>query len=393
MSSTRRQFLHNAVVGTAAAAALPALLRSATADSSTSETAPAGSPGRLPVLVDWHSHVITPGELRFLAGRTKAPRVVTNADGQTLLDNVTTVSSAARSPSPTSASDIPARLKNLDANSVRRQLLSYTVAIGYDATLPIDEQRTLFRTLNDELAAIIQKHPDRFLGVAALPSSDPSWAAQELARAHKDLGLIGGALPLNAFATLEGARTLAPLFAEGQRHGSHFFIHRAPASSEVPGQPPLILPTDTDSVRWNVISNTHLVNGAITLGLTNFLDPYPDVSVQVIMLGGFLPYLISSIVNPWNGGTHEIKDPVARLRRLYFDPGPYSRNGEWVALAVAKLGADRILFGTDYGVGGGANGDVGPAVATLDRTLTADQRNQIYAENSRTLLKSKGLAS
>jgi predicted TIM-barrel fold metal-dependent hydrolase len=392
MSSSRRQFLQNAVLGSVAAGTLPALLSSAPADAPATDSVPTGSPGRLPVLVDWHSHVITPGELRFLAGRSKAPRVVTDASGQTLLDNVTTVSGAARRPSPTSVSDIAARLKNLDANGVRRQLLSYTVALGYDATLPIDEQRLLFLTLNDELAEIIRQHPDRFLGVAALPSSDPLWAAQELARAHKELGLIGGALPLNAFATLEGARTLAPLFDEGQKHGSHFFIHRAPASSAVPGQPPLILPTDTESVRWNVISNTHLVNGAITLGLTDFLDPYPDVSVQVIMLGGFLPYLISSIVNPWNGGAREIKDPVARLRRLYFDPGPYSRNGEWVALAVAKLGADRILFGTDYGVGGGANGDVGPAVATLDRTLTADQRNLIYVENSRALLKSKGLS-
>jgi predicted TIM-barrel fold metal-dependent hydrolase len=393
MSSTRRQFLHHAALGTIAAGALPALLRSAPAEtSSNSDASPAASPGRLPVLVDWHSHVITPGELRFLAGRSKAPRVISNAEGQTLLENVTTVSGAARRPSPTSASDIAARLRNLDANGVQRQLLSYTVALGYDATLPIDEQRVLFRALNDELAGIVQKYPGRFLGVAALPSSDPAWAAKELKRAHQELGLIGGALPLNAFATLEGARTLAPLFAEGQKLGSHFFIHRAPASSAVPGQPPLILPTDTESVRWNVISNTHLVNGAITLGLTDFLDPYPDVSVQVIMLGGFLPYLISSLVNPWNGGTHEIKDPVARLRRLYFDPGPYSRNGEWVALAVAKLGADRILFGTDYGVGGGANGDVGPAVATLDRTLTADQRNLIYVENSRTLLKAKGRA-
>lgn len=145
-------------------------------------------------------------------------------------------------------------------------------------------------------------------------------------------------------------------------------------------------------MRWNLISNTHLVNGAITLGLTDFLDPYPDVSVQVIMLGGFLPYLISSIVHPWMGGAGTIKDPGARLRRLYFDPGPYSRNGEWVALAVRKLGADRILFGTDYGVGGGANGDVGPAIATLDRTLSVGERQSIYVENSLALLKSKGLA-
>ncbi len=395
MSSNRRQFLHQAVLGTVAAGALPALLRSApdTASAAPATGAPlTGALPPLPVLVDWHSHVITPGELSFLAGRTQAPRVIVDAEGRTLLDNVTTVSSAARRPSPTSISDIGARIKNLDAHGVQRQVLSYTVALGYDATLPIAEQRVLFRTLNDELAAIVQKHPDRFLGVAAVPSSDPAWAAEELSRAHRELGLIGAALPLNAFTTLEGARTLGPLFAQGDKLGSHFFIHRAPASSAVPGQPPLILPKDTESVRWNVIINTHLVNGAITLGLTDFLDPYPNVSVQVIMLGGFLPYLISSIVNPWNGGTHEIKDPVARLRRLYFDPGPYSRNGEWVALAVAKLGADRILFGTDYGVGGGANGDVGPAIATLDRTLTAEHRNLIYLENSRALLKTKGVA-
>ena len=47
------------------------------------------------------------------------------------------------------------------------------------------------------------------------------------------------------------------------------------------------MPTDLGAVRWSVISNTHLVNGAITLGLSDFLDPYPDVTVQVIMLGGF----------------------------------------------------------------------------------------------------------
>ncbi len=65
-----------------------------------------------------------------------------------------------------------------------------------------------------------------FLGVAALPTADPHWAADELRRAHRELGFIGGSLPLNAFATHEGALTLAPLFAEAQKHGSHFFIHR-----------------------------------------------------------------------------------------------------------------------------------------------------------------------
>lgn len=386
---TRRAFIRTAALGAAASATMPRLLGSA------SSPVPGGTvtaDSTLRPLVDWHSHIVTPGELKFLSGRTQAPRVFADAQGQQLFENVTTVSAIARAPSPTSPSDIAKRLQHLDASGVRRQLLTYTVAIGYDATLPVEELRPFYRGINDELAAVVRAHPDRFLGVAALPTLDPVWAAEELTRAHKELGLIGGALPLNAFSSLEGARTLAPLFAAGQKLGSHFFIHRAPASPKIPGQPPLILPSDTDPVRWSLISNTHLANGALTLGLTDFLDPYPDVSVQVIMLGGFLPYLIDSIIAA--GPRLGIKDPLARLRRIYLEPGPYAgSNANWVSYATGKFGADRILFGTDYGVGGGAATDrLTPSVAALDQVLTPQQRQLIYVDNTLALLKAKGLA-
>jgi hypothetical protein len=109
------------------------------------------------------------------------------------------------------------------------------------------------------------------------------------------------------------------------------------------------------------------------------------------MLGGFFPYLIDSIVA--NGRHRGVRDPLARLRRIYLEPGPYSStNGEWVALAAAKFGADRILFGTDYGVGGGTSADrLAPSIATLDKVLTADQRRLLYVDNTRTLLAAKGV--
>lgn len=379
--TTRRNFVGSAL---AAATLLPAALRSPLVLGD-------ALPANPRALVDWHSHYVSRAELTYLAGRKVAPRVLTAADGTTRLENVTTVSAAAGEPSDIAQSDIAARLANLDANRVQRQLLTHTVAFGFDATLPVEELRPLFRSFNDELATVVEKHKSRFLAVAALPSADPEWAADELARAHRELGFIGGSLPLNAFATLEGARTLAPVFAAAQKHRSHFFIHRGPASAKVPGQPPLVVPQDTAYARWNLVNNSHLAAGAITLGLTDFLDPYPDVSVEIIMLGGFLPHLIDSIVPA--ARNNGIKDPLAKLRRLYLDPGPYSvRNAEWVALAANKLGADRILFGTDYGVGGGRRGDVGPALDTLDQVLTAEQRRLIYFENSRALLAAKGLA-
>ncbi len=381
----RRDFLRTAAL---AAAATPTVLRSA-ADPAAAPTAPL-VPDLKP-LVDWHSHLITPGELRFLAGRTRAPRVFADASGQPLFENVTTVSAVSRAPSKALPSDLGTRIEHLASNGIQRQLLTYTVAIGYDATLPLEELKPFFRGLNDELGAIVRDHPDRFLGVAAVPTADPVWAAEELQRAHRELGLIGAALPLNAFTTLEGARTLAPLFAAGQRLGSHFFVHRAPASHAVPGQPPAVVPADNEQARWSVISNTHLANGTLTFALTDFLDPYPDVTVQVIMLGGFFPYLIDSVVAA--GLARGVKDPLSRLRRIYLEPGPYSSTSpQWVAYAAEKLGADRILFGTDYGVGGGISADrLAPSLAALDRVLTPSQRQQIYIDNTRALLKAKGL--
>lgn len=381
--TTRRQFLGSAV---AAAAVLPSLLRSGAAQGD----APVVSSGPR-VLVDWHSHYVSRAEIKFLAARKQAPQLITGPDGFTRLRNVTTVSSEAGSPSEFSPSDIASRLRNLDANGIQRQLLTHTVALGFDASLPVEELRPLYRAFNDELAEVVHEHPARFLAVAALPSADPKWAAEELIRAHRDLGFIGGSLPLNAFATLEGARTLAPLFAAAQKLGSHFFVHRGPASDHVPGQPALVVPDDTAYARWNLINNSHLAAGGITLGFTDFLDPYPDVSVEIIMLAGFLPHLLDTLLPA--ARNNGVKDPLARLRRIYLDTGPYSvRNAEWVALAANKIGADRILFGTDYGVGGGDRGDVGPAIETLDKTLSADQRKLIYIDNSRSLLKSKGRA-
>jgi predicted TIM-barrel fold metal-dependent hydrolase len=380
-SMDRRGFLAGSVAAVATAAAATVAARWSPAAGAEASSAR--------VLVDWHSHFVSNAEMKFFASRHEAPRLLTGPDGVTRLDNVDTASAAAAGhPSEFSASDIPARIRHLDKNGIQRQLLTHTVALGLDYSVPLPELRPLFRAFNDELAGVVRQYPDRFLAVAALPSADPEWAAQELTRAHHELGFIGGSLPLNAFATLEGARTLAPLFATAQGLRSHFFVHRGPASSLVPGQPPLVIPGDTAFARWTLISNAHLAGGAITLGLTDFLDPYPDVSVQIVMLAGFLPYLIDSIVPAAQSAG--IKDPLAKLRRLYVDPGPYSRIGAWVELAVSKLGADRILFGSDYGVNGGTRGDIGPALETLDRTLTPAQRQLIYVDNSRVLLKAKG---
>lgn len=387
--TNRREFLGTTALASVAALA-SSVARAQTQTGRAVQADAAAAPASMDILVDWYSNFVTNAEVRYLLKRTNAPRAF-EKDGKLFLENVPTVSNPATPTEPREfgPSDINARLANLDKNNVRRQLLHQTTPLGFDATLPIEDQRVLFREVNNEIAEVVQAHTDRFLGVAVLPAGDPRWAAEELDRVHKELGLLGASLPLNAFASLEAARTQAPVFAVGQQHRSHFFIHRGPVAANVPGQPPFLDPKDTEYARRAVITAGHLANGAITLGLTDFLDPYPDVTVEVSMLGGVFPYLWESLVP--GAIAAGVKDPLARLRRIYLDPGPYSRNGAWTLSAINVIGADRVLFGTDYGVSGLANGDVAPNIATLNAVLTSEQKNRLYRENSRELLRLKGI--
>src|SRR5256885_7228954 len=172
--------------------------------------------------------------------------------------------------------------------------------------MPPADARPVWRGQNDDVAALVRKYPGRFLGLASLPTANVAWPPDELQRAHEELGLIGAVRPLDACVSLAGARALAPIFAAAQQLRSHIFVHRGVASADIPGQQPETgavnpyfglpagsaaarppaTPGDNASARTMLATATHLASGVITLAFTDFLDAYPDVTVQVAMMGG-----------------------------------------------------------------------------------------------------------
>jgi predicted TIM-barrel fold metal-dependent hydrolase len=81
------------------------------------------------------------------------------------------------------------RLKNMDVTGIDVQVLSLT-SPGVEQFEPA-VGTALARRINDELAAVIERYPDRFIGFAALAPKEPEAAADELERAVKDLGFKG----------------------------------------------------------------------------------------------------------------------------------------------------------------------------------------------------------
>lgn len=373
--TTRRTFLHAATLGI-----LGGTWANPGGGSVDADQTPSTSPSSI---IDFHAHWVGPRVVELL-GKRASPRP----------------------PEGAIWFDMEARLRQMDQAGVQRQVLSY-VGAAFDGVLPPADAKPLWRAQNDDTAALVRKYPTRFAGLATLPTAHVAWAAEELQRAHEQLGLFGATLPLDAFTSLAGARALAPIFAVAQKYRSHIYVHRGAASPDIPGQYPEVGRTneyfglssadgpdfrapsrngDNQSARAHLITASHLATGVITLALTDFLDPYPDVTVQMTMMGGTF-----SAVAEWIQRTAAESGkpiPAKRFRSLYLDCGARGRYPRGVALGAKVFGADRILFGTDLG----PVTAITPTIDFVKETeLTRDEKNLIFVENARRLLSAKGV--
>src|SRR5215831_10738991 len=106
------------------------------------------------------------------------------------------------------------RLADMDAQGVDMQVLSiHTPFFGYH--LPGEEGRALAREVNDEIAGIVRRWPQRFAGLSTLPMQDVSAAIEELERAVTRLGLKGAELINSLGVILDDAIVVAILIAGG----------------------------------------------------------------------------------------------------------------------------------------------------------------------------------
>ena len=374
--TSRRAFLDTLTLGVVAAA-IPARARA----SSTAATAATGQRADgAPSIIDWHAHFVGPHVVELLAARTSP-----------------------RPPQGAGWFDIDARLRHMDEAGVQRQILSW-VGAAYDGVLSPADARPIWRAQNDDVAAVVKNHPTRFSGLATLPTADIAAAAEELERA---LGLIAAVLPLDAFVSLAGAHALAPVFAVAQKHRSHIFVHRGAAAPGIPGQHPetggtnpyfglpttdaanarsVPAPSDNAPARTALVTATHLATGVITLALTDFLDAYPEVTVQVAMMGGSISFVAEQIQMAAEESGRPL--PANRFRSVYLDTGQSGRGPRGIALAAKVFGADRILFGSDSG----PTESIVPVVESVKQAvLTAAEKALIFSGNGLRLLAAKGV--
>ena len=287
-------------------------------------------------IVDMHAHYYG-GLVESLARRSSRPYVARDEAGRLVLHAMT--ASTVMSPGYT---DIAARLADLDSAGIRQQLITFPGALGIDV-LPRAEVEGPIRDFNDHLADVCRQSGGRFRGLAGLPLADMEAAAAELRRVRTRLGLAGAILPGNFFLTLEDAERLHPLYAAAGDVGAHLMVHPGLMPGETPPQPL----GDTNVYRSSALNlQASLSHMALTLMAGGFARRYPNITFQVVNLGGTLPFILERLDAIAASRGMTAVATVEALRGLVYDCA--SLGPRALALAVEVLGADRIMAGSDY---------------------------------------------
>ena len=275
------------------------------------------------------------------------------------------------------------RLCDMDEAGVKVQVLSLS-APGCEQFGPKIGSK-LARTINDELSRIVDKNPDRFIGLAALAPQDPGEAADELERAVRDLGLRGWKTHSNIRGEYLDSEEFWPILERAEKLGVPIFIHPT-----IPWIKELSEPygyTIAGPAFGFVVEPALCVMKLIWSGA---FDRFPNLKVVLGHFGEALPFLVDRIdfprTRPWVYESLEFK--ISKRPSEYLKSNVYIlTSGAFpvpaMTAAVQIMGPDKVMFGSDY-----PYEDSTEAVKRVESLpLSREDKEKIYALNAKRLLK------
>jgi 2,3-dihydroxybenzoate decarboxylase len=246
------------------------------------------------------------------------------------------------------------RLRLMDEHGIEMMLLSLN-APAVQAIPDPKKANEMAVKANDWLAEQVAKRPDRFQGLAALPMQSPDMAIRELHRCVKDLGFVGSLV--NGFSQINDPNVAVyydlkqywPFWTECEKLDVPFYLHPRnplPADAKIyEGHPWLLGPT------WAFGQETAV--HALRLMASGLFDQHPNLKIVLGHMGEGLPYSMWRVDNR-NGWVKEPPRYPAKKKL-----GEYFQNNFWLTTsgnfrtqtlidAILEIGADRVLFSTDW---------------------------------------------
>jgi aminocarboxymuconate-semialdehyde decarboxylase len=243
------------------------------------------------------------------------------------------------------------RITEMDQLGVEMQALTvYGDFNKYDRDLELT--KATVRACNDEIAAMVDEHPDRFVGLGILPMQDVKATVEELERVVKELGLRGVTIKdhINGH-TLDEPQFL-PFWEAAERLGAVVEFHQG---NTIVGQriPRYFL----ENTVGNLVERT-LTFGALVQG--GVIDRFPKLKVCLLHGGGYVAFAVARMDKGWEAAKLDymvkysaeecrqslLKPPSQYVGSFYYDCATFSE--PTLRFLIDTVGIDRVVFGTDY---------------------------------------------
>lgn len=244
----------------------------------------------------------------------------------------------------------------------------------------------LARACNDELAAAIERYPDRLGGFAAVPISAPDEAAEELERAVRGLGFAGAVI--NGHSQ---GRYLDDPFFDAVLHRADeldvpIYLHPTiPPAAVIEASyagftPEVTFALATVGWGWHINTATH----ALRIILGGVFDRYPSLQLIIGHMGEATSFMLPRFDATLTPQLTGLRQPVSSYLRENFHYTFANFNDvPTYANLVAQVGVERVCFSADYPFGSMRN-----ARAFFDSLpLSRDDRARISHRNAEELLE------
>lgn len=276
------------------------------------------------------------------------------------------------------------RMQEMDKYDVDMHLLALT-STGVQMMEP-DRAVAVAEIGNDRLREAIQRHPDRFTGLATIAVQDPPRAVKEVQRAITKLKLNGVMINSHTNGEYLSEQKYWPILEAIEDLNVPLYIHpRAP----IPLMAKAYKTDHLEHAIWGYQAETGLHGLRLITGAV--FDQFPKLQVVLGHMGEGIPYWLYRLDFMYG----KVKIDFGR-RKLKLTPSEYFKRNFYITTSgmnweptlkfcIEALGADRIMWAIDY-----PYQDHPDAVEFMDAARISEKDKQaIYHGNAEHVFKIK----
>jgi aminocarboxymuconate-semialdehyde decarboxylase len=233
-------------------------------------------------------------------------------------------------------------IEHMDKHGVQMMALS-TVPVLFYYWAQAEHTFEWSKYINNHLASIQKKYPDRFVGLGTLPMQDIKLAIEELTRCKEELNLPGVEIGSNILNKNLDDNTLFPFYEACEKLKMCIFIH----PWDMMGQENMAkywLP-------WLVGMPGETSRAICSMIFGGVFDKFPKLRVMFAHGGGCFPHTIGRISHGWKVrpdlcDVNKVKDPYEYVDKFYVDSLVHDE--EAFKYNLKLFGAKRIALGSDF---------------------------------------------